>query len=350
MAEPAAATPVDDDARRPRGAAAGRCRWWRIAALAASAMLILAATAGAATPGPGAAPGQPPRPAAATGVDAAAAVDVRITGDRIAADIGQVPITAVLARIARDTGATVLVRGDLGTTRPQSFANAPLLDGLERLVAPNHLVVEFGPARGGFAPRLLRIRVFGFGAASDPSPEPMALAASGGAAAVPAARIGASFDGRLGWDYDDPGRLPPLPQRVRRIGSIFPTSGDAGLQALRLVIEYDPDAQARMAAVRATGAFPSAEATPLLQQSLGDDSPEVRLAVVSVMNPPMDEPPYFLVDIITDETEDERVRMSALERLGQYRVDTQVQQFLEDIASFDDPRISGAARSMLIPR
>jgi hypothetical protein len=278
-------------------------------------------------------------------------VDVRIDRGRITADVGQVPIADILSRVGRDTGAAVLIRGDLGTTRPQSFANAPLLDGLERLVAPNHLVLEFGPVRGGgdVEPRLLRIRVFGMGTATDPNPEPLAIATHGKAGGLPeVARLTPTFDGRLGWDYADAARLPPLAQRVRRIGGIYAVSGEAGLAALRMVLEADPDATARSAAVRAAGAFPYEAVMPLLQQALTDESPDVRLATVAAINPDPDQPPTFLIDVISDSAEDERVRLSALEHLGRFRLDDQVQDLLQEIAASDDPRVSTAARAMLI--
>lgn len=294
-------------------------------------------------------PAAAPRAATPTAPAAAGDVNVRVERGRITADVGQVPIAGVLARIARDVGAPVLVRGDLGITRPQSFANAPLLDGLERLLAPNHLVIEFGPERGDVEPRILRIRVFGIGAGQDTSLEPLLLATAGGAAgSQPAARLAPAFDGRLGWDYADLSRLPPLAQRVRRIGGIYAVSGEAGLTALRTVLEADPDTAARAAAVRAAGAFPYDQAMPLLQQALTDENADVRLATVAAINPGPDQPPTFLVDIITDDGEDERVRLGAIERLGRYRLDGEVQDMLQDIAASDETRIGAAARGMLV--
>lgn len=336
--------------------------------------LVLAATAGAAmaaapevpSPQPNrpglARPGgraMPPGVAPSTAATAArrgpsaaagpADFEFRIDRGRLSADVGQVPVADVLTRLARDTGAAVLVRGDLGTTRPQSFSDVALLDGLERLVAPNHLVVEFGPDRGDIAPRLLRIRVFGMGAALDRSPEPLALAAAAGGAAAsqPAARLAPALDGRLGWSYGDAGKLPPLPMRVRRIGGIYAASGEGGMAALRSVIESDPDPAARSAAVRAAAGFPYDDAMPLLQQALTDAHPEVRLATIAAMNPPPDQPPTFLVDVINNAGEDERVRFSALELLGRFRLDEQVGLLLQEIAATDHPRISAAARGML---
>ncbi len=278
----------------------------------------------------------------------AAGSGISIERGRITADVGEVPVAEVLAAVAHNLHADVLVRGDLGLTKAQTFAGVPLLDGLERLVQPNHLVVEFAPQRSDVLPRILRIRVFGLGAATDPSVEPETLTAAGGSAAVArTSRSGAGFDGNLGWSYEDVSQLPPVAQRVRRIAGIYAVSGVRGLDALRTVIDTDPDAVARAAAVRSVAAFPYQDALPLLQQALDDESTDVRLAAVSAINPDPSEPPMFLVDTIVNEEEDQRVRLTALERLGRFRTDEQVQEALSDIATSDDPRISQAAQALV---
>ena len=316
-----------------------------LARLGLSACLLVPPATAAARPAAGEGEGAVARGAAG---GAAEGTGVRIDRGRITVEIGQVPVAEVLAAVARDLRADVLVRGDLGLTKAQTFSEAPLLDGLERLVQPNHLVVEFAPRRDGVSPRIVRIRVFGLGAATDPSAEPESLTAAGGSAAVArTARTAAGFDGNLGWSYDDASQLPPVAQRVRRIGGIYAVSGVAGLDALRTVIDNDPNSAPRAAAVRSVAAFPYQDAVPLLQQALYDESIEVRLAAVSAINPDPTEPPMFLVDTIVNEEEDPRVRLTALERLGRFRLDEQVQDALTDIAASDDPRISQAAQALV---
>jgi hypothetical protein len=332
------------------GGRAATIRWPRFAgpqSLASllrplACLLLLAATPADAAPAP------VTSPAADEPSTAAAHPAVRIERGRISVDVGEVPVAAILATVARDLRAEVLIRGDLGVTKAQTFTDLPLLDGLERLVQPNHLLIEFEPPRGGLSPRILRIRVFGLGAANDPSLEPETLAAAGGSAAVartPA--VGPRFDGNLGWSYEDESRLPPLAQRVRRISGIYAVSGERGMDALRLVVEADPDAAARAAAVRSAAAFPYQDALPLLQQAINDASIDVRLAAVSAINPDPTDPPMFLVDTIVNEEEDQRVRLTALERLGRFRDDEQVQDVLADIALSEDPRINQAAQALV---
>lgn len=196
-------------------------------------------------PAAGAAAAPPPSAVAhpGAGTDSAAGSGVRVERGRISANIGEAPMAPILGAVGRDLGAEVLVRGDLGLTRAQAFADLPLLDGLERLIQPNHLVIEFAPQRQGVVPRIMRIRVFGLGAATDPSIEPVVLGAAGGSNSAAAAQNSpvAGFDGHLGWSYDNPSRLPPLAQRVRRIGSIYAASGTSGLDALQTVVASDPD-------------------------------------------------------------------------------------------------------------
>ncbi len=318
---------------------AGRLRLWL--PLLAVACLMLPRIPLQAAPSPAAAP-------VAGAMSGAAASGVRIERGRITADVGEVPVATILAGVARDLRAEVLVRGDLGVTRAQAFSDLPLLDGLERLIEPNHMLVEFAPQRGDVSPRILRIRVFGLDAASDPNPEPQLLTAAGGsAAAARTSALGGRFDGNLGWSYEDDSRLPPLAQRVRRISGIYAASGERGLEALRIVVESDPDAAARAAAVRSVSAFPYQDALPLLQQALADASTDVRLAAVSAINPDPSDPPMFLVDTIANEEEDQRVRLTALERLGRFRDDEQVQDVLADIALSNDPRINEAAQALV---
>lgn len=292
----------------------------------------------------------PPHAASSTaGEGTGGAKDVRIERGRISVDVGVVPMADVLTTVARDLSTEVLVRGDLGQTKAQTFADLPLVDGLERLVQPNNLLVEFAPPRTGVAPRIMRIRVFGLGAGNDTRLQPVSLTETGDGA-MEAARTSAAagrFDGNLGWSYDDPTRLPPLAQRVRRVGGIYAVSGESGLDALRTVLNFDPDTAVRSAAVRSAAAFRYQDALPLLQQALVDASGDVRLAAVSAINPDPSEPPMFLVDTIGNEEEDPRVRLTALERLGRFRDDQQVQDVLSDIAQSDDPRISQAAQALV---
>jgi hypothetical protein len=319
---------------RPRALSLLRCSTRRLAVAAGGALYAVAVSAAAAPP-----------PAA----DAEAAPALRIEQGRISADVGTVPIASILAQVARATGATVLVRGDLGLTRPQSFRAAPLFDGLERLVAPNHLLVEYAAGRDDLPPRIARIRVFGAGAANDPSPEPLAI----GAATTPAATIAGSsvgagrFSGKLGWSYDDPDKLPSLPVRVRQIGTIYASSGTDGLAALTEIIESDPDTPARVAAVRALVQFPVEDVYGLVQQALADSSPEVRLAGVAAIDPHASEPMLNLVEFVVDESEDQRVRLAAIERLAGYQASDDVRQALNEAAGAEDAKVRAAARAVL---
>ena len=91
-------------------------------------------------------------------------LDVRIDGDRLSVDLGAVPLAEVLRVIAAQTGAELVVRGDLGELAPQAFTGEPLAEGIRRLIGSNGLVMTFEPVRRpGGAPRLTSLTVSGVG-------------------------------------------------------------------------------------------------------------------------------------------------------------------------------------------
>src|SRR5512144_2114949 len=96
---------------------------------------------------------------------AAAGLDVRVEGERISAELSQVPIADVLTAIAEQTGAKLIIRGNLGTVRPQAFSGIPLVDALPQLVQPNGVLLQFAPAEDGDGRRLVAILAVAPGAA-----------------------------------------------------------------------------------------------------------------------------------------------------------------------------------------
>lgn len=274
---------------------------------------------------------------------------VRIERGRISADVAAVPMLAVLTKVAHGTGAVVLVRGELGTTRPQSFTDAPIRDGLERLVAPNHLVVEFAPSASGVATRITRIRVFGTGAETEKAIEPQTIGPGTPPPADTAAQRDAvaTFNGELGWAYDDGSALPPVALRVRKIGSIYPSSGAEGVNALGAVIESDPDAPVRAAALRALTQFSGEDGYPLIQAALADTNAEVRLAAINAIDTDASEPSPMLLDLVINDNEEQRLRLAGLERLAPYREREDVRTILEALRNTADDRVRAEAVALL---
>lgn len=275
---------------------------------------------------------------------------VRVERGRISADVrDDVPVVSVLAQVARGIGAVVFVRGELGNARPQSFTDATIQDGLERLVAPNHLVVEFAPSRSGVANRITRIRVFGPGTGSERTIDPQQIGPGTPAPANAAAarQAVAPFDGKLGWSYDDSSPLPPVALRVRKVGGIFPSSGGEGVNALGAVIENDPDSQVRAAALRALAQFSGEAAYPLIQAALADDNADVRMAAINAIDTTADQPSAMLLDLVVNEDEDQRLRLAGLEHLAPYRDREEVRAVFEDLQKTGDDRVRAAAKSLL---
>jgi hypothetical protein len=79
---------------------------------------------------------------------------------RLTVDLGEVPLSNVLAQIAKDANAELEIRGDVARVRPQTFAGLPMTEGIRRLTGRNSSILWFGPADdGGSAPHLRRIVV-----------------------------------------------------------------------------------------------------------------------------------------------------------------------------------------------
>lgn len=300
-------------------------------------------------------------PIASAPIAAPADIRIEVVGGRLSADVGEVPTSDMLAEVARELRTSIFVRGDLGRTRPQRFSDAPLIKGLERLVAPNRLMIEYAPQRDPqFDPRIVRIRVFGEGAAAERQIEPAQVGDGVGAVAGRTAerprreRDGPPDDdpqSPLTWSYDDEDEpLPPVAARIRRIAQVFPTSGEAGLAALSGVLDADPDASVRVAAVRAVAGFRNENSEMLLEEALLDDDPGVRLAAVTAIGGgPLTEAPASLIDLVTDEEEDSRVRLAALDVLRRFSGDDDVRAAFSDAAEAEDAQVRAAAQRALYP-
>lgn len=93
--------------------------------------------------------------------DDTGSIAVRWGGGRLAADVGAVPVLAVLNAVGRATGAEVKATGNLGSTSPQSFAGEPLEAGLRRLLGDHGFMVLYSPpGPGDPGRRVAKIRVY----------------------------------------------------------------------------------------------------------------------------------------------------------------------------------------------
>jgi hypothetical protein len=222
------------------------------AATAAALALLLAALPGAA---------QEPAPAPAAGP-----LEVRWQDGRLAAEVGEVPVAAVLEAVAQATGADVKATGELGTTSRQSFQGLPLEAALRRLVGDHGVVVRYGPpAAGETAPRVVAIRVY----AAVPGAREAQLAAKPRnetqrrqpAAAAPAtARAGEA-----------------MAERAKTIAGLADRGDDEAAAELQrmLAAETDPGLRRQMvAALVSVGSPRSAEGLAL---ALRDPLPEIRI-------------------------------------------------------------------------
>src|SRR5512132_358436 len=243
-----------------------------------------------------------------------AGLDVRVEGERISADLSQVPIADVLSAIAEQTGAKLSIRGDLGTVLPQAFSGVPLVDALPHLAQPNGVLLRFAPAEGGDRRRLVAILAVAPGAAG-----PVVDGSGPQARASPS--IG-RLDPRKGlppgfWNYDGDAPLPELEQRIAQLGAIASTRGPASTAATTYVLRADPDPQARKAAIGVlAGLRPSDDARKALTQAVADPDAEVRAAALRALSRGGGEKPVALLAQAAKGDTDIGVCRAAIENLS----------------------------------
>jgi hypothetical protein len=249
---------------------------------------------------------------------ALAGVEVQIEGERISADLSQVPIADVLTAVAEQTGARLSIRGDLGTVRPQAFSRVPLADALPQLVQPNGVLLQFAPVEGG-GRRLVAIRAVAPGAIGQPN-----TAAAPGAAPPNLRQTRISHrDPRRGlpgglWDYDKgEAALPDVEKRISQLGDIARTRGQAATAAITYVLVADPDPQVRTAAIRYLATLQSSpEGRQALTQAVADADPQVRTEALRMLSQdPRNKPVALLAQVIKGDA-DRQVRLAAIETLS----------------------------------
>jgi hypothetical protein len=244
-----------------------------------------------------------------------AGLDVRVEGERISADLSQVPVADVLSAIAEQTGAKLSIHGDLGTVRPQAFSDVPLAQALPQMAQPNGLLLRFAPARDGDGRRLIAIVAVAPGAAGP--------AGDGSGSQTPATRTIGHFDPRKGlppgfWDYDKTDTpLPELEQRIAQLGAIASTRGPAATAAATYVLRADPDPQARKATIGVLAALrPTEDGRKALTQAVADVDAEVRAAALRALSRGGGEKPIALLTQALKGDTDVGVRMAAIENLS----------------------------------
>jgi HEAT repeat protein len=246
---------------------------------------------------------------------ALAGLDVKIEGERISADLSQVPIADVLAAVAEQTGARLSIRGDLGTVRPQAFSRVPLAEALPRVVQPNGVLLQFGPTETG-GRRLIAIRAVAPGAAQAGAATDSRLA---NVRKTPISHR----DPRRGlpdgmWDYDKgEDALPGSETRMARLVDIARTRGQGATAAINYALVADPDPRVRVAAIRAlAGLQHSPEGRQALTQAVADSDPEVRTeALRTLASNPSDKPIALLAQVIKGDS-DRQVRLAAIANLS----------------------------------
>ena len=253
---------------------------------------------------------------------AIAGLDVKIEGERISADLSQVPIADVLSAVAEQTGAQLSIRGDLGTVRPQAFSRVPLAEALPRVVQPNGVLLHFGPAESG-GRRLIAIRAVAPGASAQASGpgQPGAETDAGRPPNLRKTPI-SHRDPRRGlpagmWDYDKGETALPVEKRMAQLIDIARTRGQGATSAINYALVADPDPRVRITAIRAlAGLQHSPEARQALTQAVADADPQVRTEALQTLSRGAGDKPIALLAQVIKGDADRQVRLAAIENLS----------------------------------
>ncbi len=103
-------------------------------------------------------------PALAETKPAGAAFQFRVAIEEglLSVRLEKVPLAEVLHEIGKEAGIRVIISGELGAVRPQSFQRLPLEAGIARLVGDNGLVmIRAAPDDATRTARLTQIMVYG---------------------------------------------------------------------------------------------------------------------------------------------------------------------------------------------
>ncbi len=268
------------------------------------------------------------------------AMEVSVENGTLSADLGNaVRIADVLAAVAEQTGATLSMRGDLGTARPQAFSGIPLAEALPRLAQPNGLILEFARPSASGERRLIAIRAVAPGAGGD--------GAAGGPqlSHAPGANM-RSFPGL--WNYekgDEP--LPPVEERVSRLAKVAQARGEAAAAAVIYVLVGDPEGAVRRSAVGLLAGMRNPDARQALMQAAADVDPEIRIdALKALANRPADKPVALLAQAAKGDG-DPTVRVAAFELLSASKDGDMARAVLQGALNDADPQIREAAQSAL---
>ena len=245
----------------------------------------------------------------------ASALEVRVEGERLSADVSQEPVADVLAAVAEQTGAKLTIRGELGKVSRQAFERLPLADGLSRLAQPNGLVLQFVPvdtpsgAPSGMR-RLVAIRVVA----------PSAGGASASANVTPAVT---RRDMRRGlppgfWNYESaPERLPPVAERISALSKLRQQrGGQANAAPYVYVLVTDPDPAARRMALGMLAGIKSDEARGALTQAAADADPAIRADALRALSATGGDKPVTLLAQAGRGDSDLQVRITAIQLLS----------------------------------
>jgi hypothetical protein len=185
--------------------------------------------------------------------NASVVVDVR-DGLRISATVGDVSVETAVMVLGEALGAEVVVRGDLGPARQESFSDIPFEEALRRIIGRNGFMVLYQPREAPDGPdRPREIRVFPREASRGvtPAEQPVApppsdpkLMTADAAALVEKGDVAAL--GTLGRLYESTQDPTTRRQLIAQLSQRHnPAAGDLFSQAL-----HDPEQAIRIIAAR----------------------------------------------------------------------------------------------------
>lgn len=268
-------------------------------------------------------------------------IDIRVDGDRLSVELGQVPLADVLRAAGAAGGFEVKLEGELGEVQPQRFQDLPIGRAIKRLTGDHGLIMLY--ANDGTL-ETVRVHAATMIGASPEAREAARKRAAERRQAV-LARVNAPATPE---PPGGAGAFADLSQseRFARVRELARQGGPESLMLLGEALGQDPDPALRRAAAAAIGNIGGPEAANMLQGALSDDDASVRMQALRGLRAAEPATAVAAFGTVLQQDPDPAVRRAAVELaagLGDQAFDL-LQLALDD----DDERVRAAAEAALM--
>lgn len=285
-------------------------------------------------------------------------IDVKWANERLAVRASGAPLSDVLAEVARLTGIEVVGRDKLAGLVSIDFADLAPKDALARLLSHVNYVVQERPGSDGGSARQLVVSIHsmaGYALPADVFSGPLEVPALDKVAAEEAEDAQDEAEDEADSDADafleEAGKDKIAAARLASEGAFGPKADVASIVKHAQNLYND---EIRLEAVKALGARPMSAVLEPLVKTLGDETWEVRAAVVDILGRAKDRQSLQAVGEVLKKADgnaamDPRTRDARIDalRIFQRRGDPASAPYLRAVLEDSDALIRSSAERML---